>query len=458
MPSLFTLQVVSFLPGFKDYMNAFRNFAAATAAFAFLCFAPLSKAQSPTSQKPMVVVISIDAFGYESLRDPYVPAPTLKQLMQNGVYTSMQPINPTVTWPNHTAMVTGVNASKHHVMVNGLIVDQRDDKKIRVDAQAPKSRLVAVPTVYDVAHSAGLTTGEVDWVAILKAPTIDWSFAENPDPQSSVVKEMLADGTLSAFDFENYHKGAQVRRDLIWTNAAIDIIKKHHPNLLLLHYLALDGIQHQTGYGNDAGKHTIAYLDDQVKSVIEAVKEAGDLDRTTFLIVSDHGQQSIHRQLHAEVLLKEAKIDASVMPEGGSAMIYLKKATPELLAKTKALFVGKPGVQSVLTAEEAAKEGYPLPSQTDQAPDVVVFAADDYAFNGGESKTFESPSPREVGGHGYPNTNPLMQEIFIASGNGIRKDGKIPPFKNIDIAPTIAKLLGIQMENIDGKALDIFTK
>ena len=71
-------------------------------------------------------------------------------------------------------MVTGVDASRHHVLVNGLIVNQRTAMPPGIDMGAPKSQLVAAPTVYDAAHRAGLTTAQVDWVAIEGAPSIDW--------------------------------------------------------------------------------------------------------------------------------------------------------------------------------------------------------------------------------------------------------------------------------------------
>lgn len=421
--------------------------------------------QAKADRKPMVVVISLDAFGYESLRDPYLPAPTLRSLMRSGAYASMQPVNPTVTWPNHTAMVTGVDASQHHVLVNGLIVDQRSPRAPHIDADAPKSQLVAVPTVYDAAHAAGLTTAEVDWVAITKAESIDWSFAEKPDPQSKVVQEMLKDGLIQISDLENFFKPSQAWRDRIYTNAAIEILRKHHPNLLLVHLLALDGIEHQTGFGNDSGRNTIAFLDDRVKEIMEAVRAAGDLDRTTFLIVSDHGQQTIHHQLHPNVLLREAHFqDPSAeggltfcLPEGGSAMIYQEHATTSSIPALKRLFEGKPGVRSVLTAEEAAQQGYPLPSQSNQAPDLLLFALDDYSFSGGDTGEYETTG-KETGGHGYPNTNPLMQEIFIASGAGITKQGEIPAFPNLNVAPTIARLLGISLENTSGNALAIIAK
>ncbi|MFI4958514.1 MAG: alkaline phosphatase family protein, partial [Lysobacterales bacterium] len=159
---------------------------------------PLCAQASPATQRPKVIVISLDAFGAASLHEQQLPAPTLHALMRQGAYAvSMQPINPTITWPNHTAMVTGVDASLHHVLVNGLIVNQRTATPPRIDMGAPKSRLVAVPTVYDVAHQAGLTTAEVDWVAIEGAPSIDWRFPEHPRPDGAVEQELVRQGVIT---------------------------------------------------------------------------------------------------------------------------------------------------------------------------------------------------------------------------------------------------------------------
>ena len=407
----------------------------------------------------MVVVISLDAFAAESLHDPELPAPTLHALMQAGSYAkSMQPINPTVTWPNHTAMITGVNASQHHVLVNGLIVTQRTTVVPKVDADALKNQLVAVRTVYDIAHVAGLTTAEVDWVAIHKPGTIDWSFAEKPDPASPIVQDLLHDGTLSLAEVNGFFKPSQAWRDRMYTAAAVDILKKHHPNLTLVHLLALDGIEHKTGYGNDAGRNTIAFLDDRVKEIVDAVRDAGDLGRTTFLIVSDHGQQSVHHLVHPNVLLAEMGLQGATknhagvtmcMAEGGFALIYQEHATPESIAALKGLYVGQPGVRSALTPEEAAKDGWPVQAQSSQAPDLLLYAADDYAFAGGSTGKYETDT-LEVGQHGYPNTVPLMQAIFIAEGRGIKPLGEIGAFPNVDVAPTIAHLLGIRFEGITG--------
>ena len=412
----------------------------------------------------MVVVISLDAFAAESLREADLPAPTLRGMMGAGAYArGMQPINPTVTWPNHTAMVTGVSAAKHHVVVNGLIEGQRGASAPKINPDAPKSELVQAPTVYDAAHAAKLTTAEVDWVAIGSPGTIDWSFAERPDPGSAIVQDLLRDGTLTETQLKGFDEPSQAWRDRMYTAAAVDIIHRHHPNLLLLHLLALDSIEHETGYGNDAGRNTIAFLDDRVKEVVDAVRAAGDSDRTTFLIVSDHGQSSLHFRLDANASLREKGLQGPAAPglpqgqtyainEGGFALVYEQHATTEATRALQRMLAGETGVRSALTPEQAAREGWPTPAESAQAPDLLLYAKNDYAFSGGKSVAYVTPT-KVAGAHGYPNTEPLMQAIFIASGRGIRQIGEIPSFPNVEVAPTIARLLGISLPTADGKAL-----
>ncbi len=422
----------------------------------------MSGAQQPggLSRRPKVVVISLDAFPAETMHDPAISAPMLHQMMREGAYAkSMQPINPTVTWPNHTAMVTGQDASRHHVVVNGLIVDQRTEKAPRVDAQASKTQLVAVPTVYDLAHEAGMTTAEVDWVAIMHATTIDWSFAEKPDPDGAIERELIAAGTTTRDELEHFGKPRQAWRDRLYTAAAVDILRKHRPDLLLVHLLALDGIEHRTGFATDADYNTIAFLDDRVKEIVDAVAANGDTDRTTFLVVSDHGQESVHKRLNPEALLKQAGLAGAsspnptfVMADGGFALVFQKNATETSVAQLKKLFEGKPGVLCALTPMESAKMGWPTPKTTGQAPDLLLYAKDDYAFSRGTTDEFVTDT-EQVGQHGYPNTVPLMQAIFIAEGAAIRQKGEIPPIVNLDVAPTIAKIMGLPLTGTQGKTL-----
>jgi predicted AlkP superfamily pyrophosphatase or phosphodiesterase len=440
--------------------SLFRTVVATAMLFASGVLLPLCAQAAPVVQRPKIIVISLDAFGAASLHEPQLPAPTLHALMQRGAYAvSMQPINPTVTWPNHTAMVTGVNASLHHVLVNGLIVNQRSTTLPGIDMGAPKSQLVAVPTVYDAAHQAGLTTAQVDWVAIEGSQNIDWQFAEHPDPDGAIEQDLVRQDVITRDQLAHFGVPSQAWRDRMYTRAAVDIIQKHHPDLLLLHLLALDSIEHETGFGNNAGRNTIAFLDDRVKEVVDAVRAAGEFDRTTFIIVSDHGQQSVHQQLHPNVLLKQAGLQADsaarptfCLTDGGFALVFQQHATDASIKALKSLFAGQPGIRSALTPQEAAKEGWPTPAQSNQAPDLLLYAADDYVFSKGDTGDFVTPTV-EIGEHGYPNSDPLMQGIFIAAGFGIQPKGEIPAFRNVDIAPTIARLLHVSLGTIQGKTL-----
>ncbi len=418
------------------------------------------RAQTPATRKPMVVVISLDAFGASLLADPKLPVPTLHALMKSGAYArSMQPVNPTVTWPNHTAMVTGVTPAKHGLIANGQIMDIRNGKTPHVEFHADKTALVRVPTVYDEAHDAGMVTAEMDWVAVEHAKGIDWSFFEQPVATSPLLKEMLADGSLTQEELRDFNHGpSQPYRDRLYTRGATYAIKHHHPNLVLLHLLALDGNEHTYGYGTPAGAVTAAFLDDRVKEVIDAVCEAGDLDRTTFLIVSDHGQSSVHHTANPNAILSAAGItpdQATALAEGGAAYIYEAHPDPALDTKIRAAFASSPATDSVPTQAEAVAQGWPATAANKTMPDVLVYAKEDWKF--AERVPTQQPEA-QTGAHGYPNTRPLMQQIFIASGAAVKPVGEQPSISVLDVAPTIAEMLGLPRTGMDGKPINAILK
>ena len=81
-------------------------------------------------------------------------------LMRSGSYASVRPVNPSVTRPNHAETITGQNAGRHQKIVKGLIEGQREDMPPRMVPWTPKSKLVSVPTLHDVAHAAVDTTAK----------------------------------------------------------------------------------------------------------------------------------------------------------------------------------------------------------------------------------------------------------------------------------------------------------
>src|ERR1039458_9123624 len=86
----------------------------------FLC--ALTCLAQPAASDRYVVVFSIDGFSNVMLQNPETSVPTIRRLIREGASASggMHPVNPTVTWPNHTSMVTGVDAARHRLLYNGL--------------------------------------------------------------------------------------------------------------------------------------------------------------------------------------------------------------------------------------------------------------------------------------------------------------------------------------------------
>ncbi len=409
-----------------------------------------------------VILISLDGFPAYDLEDPKLPIPTLRELMHSGSWAkSMQPINPTWTWPNHTTMVTGVDARKHGVLYNGVLRKQENPFAVKIDATVPKLQMVHETTVYDLAKQAGLTTAQVDWVAINDAPGITWAFPEKATDSDPLVKEMVAKGLLKPDEISNDGHPSIVWRDQIWTRAAAYLIREHKPNLLLFHLLSLDSTHHTYAPRTLASYDAIAFLDGCVRQLVDATKAAGMLERTTFIVVSDHGFKSVTKQIWLRNVLNGAGIgpEVQVVPEGGSGMIYVRGGGKKdlITKKLAATFAATEGVERVLGPSDFPSLGLPLPSVNPQMPDLIVLAKSGYGFGGerkGTGPAVEAVEP-PTGAHGYLNTDPEMQAIFIASGYGIKKGLTLEPLHNTRIAATLARLLGIQLPNADRPIGDI---
>jgi predicted AlkP superfamily pyrophosphatase or phosphodiesterase len=189
---------------------------------------------SAAKNGPIVVLITIDGFPARALKDPRLPMPTLQRLIANGTHAdAMIPINPTVTWPNYTALITGVDASVHHVMANGRIEFPTPGGPAVVKPWVPKGELVNARTLYEAATEKGMTTGQVDWVAIYGAKDVQWQFGEKPEWASPIAQDLVHQGVLTQEQVDRFNNSSPAWRDEIWTDAAIDILIHHTPNLLL---------------------------------------------------------------------------------------------------------------------------------------------------------------------------------------------------------------------------------
>lgn len=442
-------------------MSSRRKRLTACLAFVLGC----GSAQAATQAQRMVVVISLDGFPAYALDDPRLPIPTLRTLAAEGAAAAaMKPINPTVTWPNHTTMVTGVDAAQHQVLFNGLLTRNQADGTITVEPWRDKDQLVHARTVYDAAYEAGLTTAEVDWVAIFRARTISWAFPEDPNPNGLIEGQLIQAGLVTRDQLAHFDDSSPAWQDQIRTDAAIDILKRYKPNLMLLHLLSLDDINHQYGPMGNASLETMAFLDDRVKEIVDTLRSLHQ--RFTVLIVSDHGFRKIAHTIYPNDILRRHGLvrdvhgkpfwDAFVVPEGGTAMVYVTDPAQraQLIPKLSALFDSLEGVDHVYAQDDLEKLGLPS-HQSSQSPDLLIAAKPGYGFASG---TQEANGEAHAGTHGYLNSDPQMQAIFLAWGDGIRPGVRLASISNLDVAPTIAALLGIEMDNVTGHPLNKILK
>jgi predicted AlkP superfamily pyrophosphatase or phosphodiesterase len=435
------------------------------------CFA--SCVAQAANKDQHVVLISLDGFPAWMWSDPALVAPNLRKLAAEGASTKAMTVsNPSITWINHTTLVTGVNPRKHGVLFNGLLVRQGPNKPPKIEPWVHKNKLVHVPTLYDIAHGEGLTTAEVDWVAIKDAETIDWSFPELPKAEGKLEKEMIAAGELTAEDCTWMNPGPQRKNmswhDSTWTKAACFIIKKHQPNLLMYHLLNTDAVHHQYGPASMASFTALAFADRLVGDLVKSVEDAGLREKTTFVITTDHGFKKVTKYVFPNVVLKKAghvrafgptinQCEAAALAQGGLAFVYVtdpaRKA--ELLPKLKELFATVEGVDKVLDGNEGPTLGMPKPDENQGMGDLILYAKAGYAFNNGAAgKEATGPSVNYGGTHGYVNSDPELDGIFIASGKGIKKGVVMDRMTNLDVAPTIARLLDLKLPETEGRVLD----
>lgn len=414
-----------------------------------------------------VILVSLDGFPAWMWKDPALPIPNLRRLAKEGtIADAMTVSNPSITWINHTTMITGVEPRKHGVLFNGLLV-RNGDQPPKVEPWRNREEMVFVPTLYDATTAAKLTSAEVDWVAVTNPKTITWSFPELPTADNEIVKELVAAGEMEAEQVAWFKSKNPTWRDVIWTKAACHLIKTRKPNFLMFHLLNTDAINPGNGPGSFASFTAYALADRLLGDLLDSLKQAGLQDKATVIVTTDHGFKKVKKVIHPNVALRKAGLiqangakvfscDAYSMAQGGLAFVYVtdpnKKAT--LLPQLKEMCSKIEGVGQVIDGNDGPKFGMPTPKDNQGMGDIILFAKDSYAFQATVDADQEvAVTTTYLGTHGYPNSDPELDGIFLAWGYGIRQGQKVGRVRNLDIAPTIAKLLKVEMPEMDGRVL-----
>lgn len=393
--------------------------------------------------------------------------PHLRRLAAEGASaTGVTGVLPTVTYPSHTTMVTGVAPARHGIYANTPF----DPFGKNQGGWYWYAEDIRVLTLWDAAGKAGLVTSSVDWPATVGA-NITYNIAQywraRTADDRKLIRALSTRGLLAEAEREwgPYHQGDDysIEADGIRTNFNVYLLEKKRPGFHTVYFGGLDHEEHDHGPYSSEAFAGLEKIDAMVGRVRAAAEKVGG-GRAVICVVSDHGFARTDKELRLNAALGEAgliEVDAAgklkswravAWISGGSAAIVLqdqrddeaRKKTREVIERlardpASGLFRFYEG--------EAARQlgGFPEAA-------FVVGAKPGYSFGGGLDGPITRPA-KPGGTHGYLPELAEMDSSFFIAGPGIPAGRNLGRIDMRDIAPTLARLLGIALPAAEGRDL-----
>jgi predicted AlkP superfamily pyrophosphatase or phosphodiesterase len=453
-----------------------RRFIAILAALA--CFAARNASADPQSARRALLLVSIDG-----MRPDYVMAaqghglaiPHLRAMLHNGAYaTGVRGVLPTVTYPSHTTILTGVWPSRHGIYLNETF----DPLNKNLGGWYWYSEDIRVPTLWDAAARAGLTVASVSWPVSVATPSVRYLIPEvwragTPD-DLKLLRALSTPGLVAALQEKlgayvvNLDEALQGDRQR--TRYAAAIIREKHPDFVTVHLAALDHLEHETGPFSPESNATLEQIDQMVGDLADAMRAARP--NSAVCVVSDHGFTRTNHHLHIFVPFVEEgliTVDQKTIdwPEprilswkatpwiaGGSAAIVLKdpndSAIKEQVERLLRRLANDPanGIANVLDRQAIENQG--------GASNAEFWIDMNSNFMLDHSIHFPLVTETKVGGsHGYSPNNPELMASFMIAGPGVKERVNIGEIDMRSIAPTLAGYLGVPLPGADLAALPL---
>lgn len=428
--------------------------------------------------KQKLFVLSLDALVREDIAYMMTKPNFSKIMEKRAEVEEVLSVFPAITYPAHTTLMTGCYPGKHGVYNNVPFKDYDDKKKHWYRF----SKVVRVEDIFTAAKRAGCTTASVYWPITGCHPDIDYIINEYfffyPEEDTlEAFKDMGANGVT--LDIINEHRGMieSVRRkeigysyDRFLMQCACSLIRKVQPDVMLVHNCIPDSARHKYGVFSEELKEGLDRVDAQLGDVIAAMEEAGVYEQTNFIILSDHGQLDFEKRTKINVLLAEGGFlevapdgtvydwQAYAQSNGMSASVYLrdpgnKKLYDQVYTYLQKIVSEKKwGFTKVYTTEEA-KEKYGTygPFSFMLATDGKTAVSDAWTQNAIEIFGADEQRPVKAT-HGYePELGP--QPVFLAHGPAFKEGAVLKNAKLVDVAPTLAKALGQELPEAQGRCM-----
>lgn len=406
-----------------------------------------------------VVLISIDALRPEFYLDPAWNAPTLRALAAEGSHArAAEGVFPTVTYPSHASIVTGVRPMRHGIGSNTV---PRADGAYRWYEREADLR---APPLWAWTRAAGLTAAGVAWPSIIGG-ALEWIVAERDYwARKDPVADLTAASTPGLFERLGVTPDPAVFRNVArWDDflgaIATGLVQRERPNLLLVHFAQADLVQHQGGRDALGLPDAVARIDGHVAALRRAVDAAGISARTTIVVTGDHGFQDVREYVYPNHALVQAGLRGCPRPGpwratfeasgGGGAVYVYARDDRETMARVEDILRRAAGGRYVVLTRAELDALGALPGAV-----LGLEAAPGWALGTSCDRFTEPANPRAVGTHGFLPTRPSMATGFIAAGAGIRRGVVLDRIRLIDIAPTLARLLGVSAPPVEGRVLE----
>jgi hypothetical protein len=422
-----------------------------------------------------VLMISVDGMKPEyaleadarGLRIPY-----LRSLLAEGTYArGVVGVWPTVTYPSHTTLVTGATPAEHGILAN-LEFDPQHRFKESWFWYAAQIR---VPTLWQAAHTAGLTTASVGWPATVGATDIDYLIPEywritgptddlNPSDIHLIAALSRPEGLLAQMQDSvgPYLMANDTSRhgDEVKTRYAVELLRKHKPAFMTLHLSSLDDAEHSFGAFSPQADQELEAIDAMLARLAAAAR--ADDPAAIVTVVSDHGFTALTHRINLYIpFLRAGLIETREDPDTKILKITSWKAAPWLASGMAAIVLHDSGDRHVeqavgdLLHTLAADPRNGIASIASRAgiknlggfPDAAFLVVLKSGYYAGGDLTGEVVSEMHGahGGHGFSPEFPEMRAAFFVAGAGIPRHRDLGVIDMRQIAPTVALLLGVAL-------------
>lgn len=426
---------------------------------------------SAASAEP-VLLISIDGLQPDDVIEADkrgIDIPNLKRFITQGSYAQgVRGVLPTVTYPSHATLITGVSPSRHGIFGNNSF----DPLQMNQGGWYWYASDFKVPTLWDIAAKAKLTTANVHWPVSVNASAVKWNIPQiwrtGHADDAKLMRSLATPGLIESLESQlgEYAPGIDesITGDETRGRFATAIITREKPYFTTVYLTALDHEQHAKGPDTAAAHAVLKRIDAVVGNIITAQMTARP--DSVIAVVSDHGFSKVDTEVNlyrafidAGLILLDAngKIkdwEASPWNSGGSSAIVLKRPSDqalrarvsELLAQLKS--DPKNGIAEIATESRIAQYG-----ANPQASFYVSFAPNAYAgsFKGAAAPLVGPSASR--GTHGYFPDKPFMRSSFMIMGKGIQKGRSLGEIDMRAIAPTLAKVMGLTLRDAELPAI-----